>query len=69
MRTEKTVLCILGILGVHRMAPRISAQPPAQSKRIVIAASSVLDGNGHVLLWSLHGRPRTIYEIGFSEMK
>ena len=31
------------------LAPRIASEAPAQSKRIVIAASVVLDGKGHVL--------------------
>ena len=62
MRSAKITLCILGILGVCALAPcisaqqRISGQTTAQSKnivpaqkRIVIAASTVLDGKGRVL--------------------
>lgn len=49
MRSAKIILCILSILGVCAPAQRISAQTPAQSKRIVIAASTVLDGKGRVL--------------------
>ena len=48
MQLAKTFLCILTISGVCAMAERISAQTPAQ-KRIVIAASTVFDGQGHVL--------------------
>jgi imidazolonepropionase-like amidohydrolase len=49
MRSVKITLCILGILGVCAMPQQISAQTPPQSKRIVIAASAVLDGKGRVL--------------------
>src|SRR5882762_5445550 len=49
MRSTKIILCILGISGAGALAQRISSQPPAQGKRIVLAASTVLDGNGHVL--------------------
>ena len=48
MRLANAFLCILSILGVCAMAERISAQTPAQ-KRIVIAASTVFDGQGRVL--------------------
>src|SRR6266496_5292202 len=48
MRFAKIILCILIIPGVCATAQRISAQTPAQ-KRIVIAASTVLDGKGGVL--------------------
>src|SRR5437773_10115359 len=54
MRSAKITLSILGILACTT-APRVSAQTtlsnaqgPAQ-KRIMIAASTVLDGKGHVL--------------------
>ena len=49
MRRAKAISCILGILGVCALAPQISSQTPAPSKPIVIAASTVLDGKGHVL--------------------
>jgi len=49
MRSSKIVLSILGILGVYAPAQRTSSQLPAQSKRIVIAASTVHDGKGRVL--------------------
>jgi imidazolonepropionase-like amidohydrolase len=48
MRSAKIVRCILSILSVCA-TPRISSQTAAQSKRIVIAASAVLDGKGGVL--------------------
>jgi imidazolonepropionase-like amidohydrolase len=46
----KTIFCALVILGVTTLPQPISSQTtPAQSKRIVIAASTVLDGRGRVL--------------------
>jgi len=44
MRSAKIILCVCSILGVCAQA-----QTSAQSKRIVIAASTVLDGKGGVL--------------------
>jgi imidazolonepropionase-like amidohydrolase len=49
MRSVKIILSILGILGASAMAQRVFAQTTAQSKRIVIAASTVFDGKGGVL--------------------
>src|SRR5712692_3097592 len=53
MRSAKIILCILSILGVCAGAQRISSQAPVQTpardKRIVLAASTVLDGKGRVL--------------------
>jgi imidazolonepropionase-like amidohydrolase len=49
MRSTKIILCILSISGAGALAQRISSQPPAQGKRIVLATSTVLDGKGHVL--------------------
>lgn len=49
MRSAKIIPCILSVLGVCALTPQISSQTPAQSNRIVIAASAVLDGKGHVL--------------------
>jgi hypothetical protein len=49
MRSAKIILCLLCILSVCALAQRTSAQTPAQSKRIVIAASVILDGKGHAL--------------------
>jgi imidazolonepropionase-like amidohydrolase len=53
MRSAKIILCALIILAVifslSAQAQRISAQTPARSKRIVIAASVALDGKGRAL--------------------
>jgi imidazolonepropionase-like amidohydrolase len=49
MRSATIILSILSILGVCALAQPISSWTPAQSKRIVIAASAVLDGKGRVL--------------------
>ena len=53
MRMAKIVPCILGIIGICALTPRGNAQAPAPNQpaanqRIVIAASTVLDGKGHV---------------------
>lgn len=48
MRSAKITLCMLGIFGVSALSRPVSAQTP-YSKRIVIAAGTVLDGKGHVL--------------------
>jgi imidazolonepropionase-like amidohydrolase len=48
MRSAKIVLGILSIPAICALAQRISSQTSAQSKRIVIAASTMLDGKGHV---------------------
>ena len=45
MRSATFVLCILGLCA---LAQPVSAQTPPP-KRIVIAASTILDGRGHVL--------------------
>src|SRR3989441_11520124 len=49
MRFAKIISCILGVLGICALAQPVSSQAPAQGKRIVIAASTVLDGKGGVL--------------------
>jgi imidazolonepropionase-like amidohydrolase len=49
MRSAKTILCILGFLGLCAPAQPIFSHATAQSKRIVIAASAALDGKGRVL--------------------
>ena len=50
MRSAKIILGVLSILAAGVLAQSVSAQtPPTQNKRIVIAASAVLDGRGHVL--------------------
>jgi imidazolonepropionase-like amidohydrolase len=49
VRSSKIILSILSILGACVLTQRVSSRSLAQSKRIVIAASAVLDGKGHVL--------------------
>ncbi len=53
MRGVKIIAGILGVVAVGGMAQRVSAQgqakEPAKGERIVIAASTVLDGRGKVL--------------------
>ncbi len=49
MRSSNITLVILGMLAVYAMAQETPSPALAQNKRIVIAASSVLDGRGHVL--------------------
>ena len=49
MRFAKIVQCILGIFGVCALAQPSSSQMSVRSKRIVIAASTVLDGKGGAL--------------------
>jgi imidazolonepropionase-like amidohydrolase len=49
VRSSKIILTILSILGACALSQRVSSQSLAQSKRMVIAASAVLDGKGHVL--------------------
>ncbi len=48
MQSAGIMVCVLGIFGVF-LGQGVSPQTPAQNKRIVIAASTVLDGKGHVL--------------------
>jgi imidazolonepropionase-like amidohydrolase len=49
MRTAKIIACILSVIGVCVMAQQSSSQTAATGKRVVIAASTVLDGKGQVL--------------------
>jgi imidazolonepropionase-like amidohydrolase len=49
MRPAKVISCILGIVGICTLVPRLFSQTPAPSQRIVIAASTVLDGKGRIL--------------------
>src|SRR5438046_5919936 len=49
MRSTNAVLAILIILSIWVQAEGIRAQTTQQYKRIVIAASTVLDGKGRVL--------------------
>src|SRR5712691_8318492 len=49
MRTSKMIVYVLSVLGMCALAQRASAQVAAEGKRIVIVASSLLDGKGGVL--------------------
>ena len=49
MGPAKAFSCILGMIGVCLLAPRISANTPSPPQHIAIAASTVLDGKGHTL--------------------
>ena len=49
MRSANIISCIFGILGVCALAQQISSPAPAPGKRIVIVASTVLDGKGRAL--------------------
>jgi imidazolonepropionase-like amidohydrolase len=48
MPSAKNVSCLLTILGICLLVTLFSSRAQAQSKRIVIAASTVLDGKGQV---------------------
>jgi len=49
MRPAQVFSCVLSILAICALAPRISAQTLVPHQRIAIAASNVLDGKGHQL--------------------
>src|ERR1700721_4192988 len=49
MRPAKVISCILGIVGVCALTPRIPARMLASRHPTVIAASVVIDGKGHIL--------------------
>jgi imidazolonepropionase-like amidohydrolase len=49
MRALKMILCIVSILAIGTLSHSASSQTLPQGKRIVIAASTVLDGKGRVL--------------------
>ncbi len=49
MRSAKIIVGILSVLGARATAQQISSPTPAQSNSITIAASTLLDGKGHVL--------------------
>jgi imidazolonepropionase-like amidohydrolase len=49
MKSAKLVLSIISILGICALEQQGYSQQPAPAKRIVIAASAVLDGKGNVL--------------------
>ena len=47
--SDKFIACVLGMLCLCASAKPASSQTPAQPKGIVIAASALFDGKGHVL--------------------
>ena len=49
MPSARIIVCVLSVLSVGVPAQRVSSQTSAQSRRIVIAASEVLDGKGRIL--------------------
>src|SRR5271163_1706763 len=49
MRSLEIIFSMVSILGVSALAQQVSSPTPASAQCIVIAASAVLDGNGHVL--------------------
>ncbi len=49
MISARIVICIFGIVGLSAIVGFSSSQTSAPNKRIVIAASTVLDGKGHIL--------------------
>ena len=48
MRPARIILCLLAISVLCATAQTNSSMPQTQKKRIVIAASMLLDGRGHV---------------------
>ena len=49
MRTAQAISCFVSVLSACALAPQVSSQTPKSSQRIVIAASTMLDGRGHIL--------------------
>jgi|HubBroStandDraft_1064217.scaffolds.fasta_scaffold00107_23 imidazolonepropionase-like amidohydrolase len=49
MRSPEIIFSMIGILGLSALAEQASSQTPEPPKRVVIAASTVLDGTGRVL--------------------
>jgi len=49
MPPTKAISCILSLVGVCLLAPRTPAQTLASGQPMVIAASVVIDGKGHIL--------------------
>jgi imidazolonepropionase-like amidohydrolase len=49
MRSTKLLLSILTIFAIFALPQKTPSQSPASPKRIVIAATTILDGKGHVL--------------------
>jgi imidazolonepropionase-like amidohydrolase len=49
MRSSEIILGVLSFLGVCAFQQRVSSQVPVLGKRIIIGASALLDGKGHLL--------------------
>lgn len=49
MRLAKVIFCFVCVVGICAPGIRIWSQEPAAGRRIVIAASTVLDGKGHTM--------------------
>jgi|GEM_PF-3908580 len=49
MRAARVILCVAGMFVVCVSTQRVSAQTSGPKARVVIAASVLLDGKGHVL--------------------
>jgi len=49
MQPVKVICCILSVVAIFALTPRLSSQTPMPSQRVVIAASTVLDGKGRIL--------------------
>jgi imidazolonepropionase-like amidohydrolase len=49
MRASKLIFRALIVVGICAVPPSSWSQPPAPNQRIVIGASEVLDGKGHIL--------------------
>ena len=49
MRSIRIIPCILSMIGVCASARQVTSHTPAHGKRIVIAATKILDGKGRVL--------------------
>ncbi len=49
MRSLEIIFSMVGILGLSALAQQGSSQTPAPPRRIVITATTVLDGRGHAL--------------------
>jgi imidazolonepropionase-like amidohydrolase len=49
MRSARSLICLIAVVEMCVPAHRISGQTPSPNKRIVIAASTALDGRGRVL--------------------
>ncbi|HEY8205224.1 MAG TPA: amidohydrolase family protein [Pyrinomonadaceae bacterium] len=48
MRISKVLAAVVALILFHAAAPRVLSQLPMHPKRIVIAASTIFDGKGHI---------------------